>query len=500
MSPEKFHLPVIQENPFQAAENREKEASIELKIARAFLFQKYPLSEKGEELRKKVVEVVQALKHNPTDKESLDRLQELKSELPTVEHPHLDLFSDLEVSPEDEEKFFSVDLANVQVTKGCRHQCEHCAADASKKVQVMPFAAVLKIAEKVREQEAVFRRLRGNVERTIANPDSYPKLGALVRKLEEITENWEFSEGDSEYWQAFIDKIRKKKWDWKLVEEIYGLEPFLRSRKGLKTKESELGDLLRDFIQAFEQCPACLEVKKALKAGNMDILIINPDKYFSKRFLNYYDSDPFDYRDTTFLHEDSTPADYGDVVKSLVSPYRPTEFTTAGWPLDDKIAQRAAEKIVALGSGTFAHRRISVHPYETGTSRDDAVVYRRNMENVIRTLAPIQPMVVFMLTSFKEGHEKYRPEIMALYEIAKDLKIGTFLGEKEGMRVSRYSGRAAVKFGQAEEDHDVMACMPGIHIWPDGSVQELSSAKIMAGKGARPQPLGKKIYTLKEKK
>src|SRR3989344_2247641 len=115
------------------------------KIARSFLRNNYPLSEEGKSLRMRV----------ETALESKDSgmLTELKTELPTVESPHLQLFSDLETTPDEDTKYFGRLLTDIQVTKGCSHKCDFCAAGAAASVQQMPYAGILKIAEKVKDEE-----------------------------------------------------------------------------------------------------------------------------------------------------------------------------------------------------------------------------------------------------------------------------------------------------------------------------------------------------------
>jgi hypothetical protein len=211
---------------------------------------------------------------------------------------------------------------------------------------------------------------------------------------------------------------------------------------------------------------------------------------------NYYDSDPFDYRDTTFLHADGTPADYGDVVKALDGAGWRIEITTAGYPLQDAIAQRAAEKIAAMPLSTFYDFRISVHPYEKGTSHENPVTYKKDMENVIRTLAPVHPQVVLFPTALNgELNESMGQAIGELYRLAYFTYMLDVWGWDQHTRLppSRFSGRAA-EFERNESDTDIMACLPGTHIWPDGTVAEQETEDEAVKKGARPKPIGKKLY------
>ena len=420
---EKFHLPILDvgENPFTPhPEQREKELPVEFKIAKALLYQKYPLTEVGKEIQKRAKGIVDRLKNNPADQKALDELKDLKSDLPTVESPHLELFEDLQIDQEQEKEVFGIGLANVQITKGCRHQCSHCAAGAEKNVQIMPFPAVLKIARKMREQEK-------------------PNLEA---------------------WKAYYD-------------EIGGVG------KERLEEDKEFMTFLKDQFTKFES------------------------------ITNYYDSDPFDYRDTTFLHEDGSPADYGDVVKVLASTERRIEFTTAGYPISDSVAQRGAEKIANMGP-LVEGLRVSIHPYEKGTSYSDPEVYRKNMERVIKTLEPVRPTIIFIHEPLNKSQAEQERDkdfkdraIEPLYEIVRSLNLSTYGGLKRGVDLSRYSGRAesAEKRDNNYDNYDVMSCMPGVHILPDGSVlRQSSETDIRLGKGLRPQPIGKQLYQLNKAK
>lgn len=188
-----------------------------------------------------------------------------------------------------------------------------------------------------------------------------------------------------------------------------------------------------------------------------------------KRIENYYDSDPFDYRDPTFLHEDGTLADYGDVVRSLVTDDTLVHITTAGWPSTDKLAKKGAEKVVELygQSGIVGGDliRISVNSYEL-RARQDLDVYRADMEQVIQTLAPISPQIQLFYSSDDPKQKDYEVKVVTpIMKIASDYQL-----EVNGYgQISRFSGPMETA-EHREVDEDVMACMPGFHIWPDGTI------------------------------
>ena len=122
--------------------------SIEFRIASAFLRQRYPLSEKGKELRERVSYEIQ---HGSLS-------SGLVEQLPTVENPRLELFADFDLTPKQEKAIFGWDLSCIQTHKGCTHQCGICYNAAGKRLEIMPFIAIAKIAQKKRK----FDRLAAN--------------------------------------------------------------------------------------------------------------------------------------------------------------------------------------------------------------------------------------------------------------------------------------------------------------------------------------------------
>ncbi len=486
---EKFHLPILlhQENPFaQKPERREKELPVEFKIAKAFLYQKYPLTEKGRQIQQKVQEILSKLKQDSSNTEALDGLRELKLHLPTVENPHLDYFEDLHVSPKEERELFGIELANVQITKGCRHQCGHCAAAADKKVEIMPFPAILKIAQKMHQQEGVVEKAYQDYRDVMLRLFKDEEFRAFLAEIIKGWGNREIINGRE------IDDAERFFW---YINDGFGY---------LKTEDRE------KFAKFLDKVNTKPEVKHFFEVINLPRHLKNLPKHFHfgeifnlkktgplklVEIENYYDSDPFDYRDTAFLHEDGLPADYGDVVKAIASQRRKVHITTAGWPLSDKIAQRGAEKLSSSSAHLLATPRISVHPYEKGTSHGDASKYRESMERVLKTLAPTKPEILFFkepLTDSPEELEKvekFKKEALdPLYKLCKELDLPI-----KGTRLSRYSGRAE-SADKKEKEHDVMSCMPGTHILPDGSIHKQSLYVYYEDYGQRPEPSGKKIY------
>ncbi|MDD5726460.1 MAG: hypothetical protein PHC53_03560 [Patescibacteria group bacterium] len=536
---ERFNLPIVnqREEPERVESYSEKERRIELKLARAFMKNRFPLSKKGETFRKEVDAAVKEYEQG-----NIKPLEKLKERIPTVEHPRLDLFQDFDLSSERELAIFGPQLDCVQVAKGCRHQCEHCAIDARKNVEFMPFAAVLKIAEELKKNEGkdmeVFEDWKKQVIEFLKKgplskawkqlkqqygarfkyaKDDYDLLGCLCETCQRPSSNRTDKEVDEEcsraehqafqIYEAIRDHFKDKA---KLLEDAGIVRPYLGQQK---------------------------------KSTNMpgDYLMPSPFRKKKPGLSHYWDSDPFDYRDTTFLHEDGTPADYGDVFLAHMPVTEYIGITTAGWPKSDSVSQRAAEKIVRAvqpfieeearlykkGGGIISGKgprhdylHISVHPFERGISRGDMARYREDLENVVRTFEVIKPEFTFLQSDDKELHEKFIQEVVTpLTEQIQDLPYSSqefevkltgkskILGKEKWGRVSRFSGRA--KAETTEKQWDVMACMAGIHIRPDGLVEKQEESLLRHGskneerywdvaQGAVPRSLGFSLYHSKQ--
>ncbi len=526
---ERFHLPVV-EQPAETDESSiEHERRLELKIARAFLKNRYPLSEQGELLCKKTE---MAIKH--FEEGDLKPLESLKEELPTVEHPKLELFKDFDLTREQELITFGPNLACVQVSKGCRHHCEHCAADAGKRVEHMPFAAVLKIAEELKknqgEQAKLFEDWRGKVSGFLRN--NSPKgawnslkerIFALHPYLSEIN--------DADDYQYLVDGIyayaRKNDSEEQARERAAVRVEALKLYESARSRFREEAKLLEDAEIVKPYLPHRKRITR-------DFVELSPFQKEKPQYLCHYnDSDPFDYRDTSFLHEDGTPADYGDVFLAHMPVTESISITTAGWPKNDHISQRAAEKIIRAIRPFAEERqrlykehggisgkgprddgiRISIHPFERGLSRGDMTRYREDLENVIRTCDAVNPDLNLIESDDREEWSRFLEEVvLPLRRQMQDLKFASEkLREIEKWErwqpVSHFSGRA--KKEEADTgDWDIMACMKGIHIRPNGSVAKQEESlethdgekdSWIVTKGTRPRPLGFSLYQLERK-
>ncbi|MDD5438289.1 MAG: hypothetical protein PHC70_04040 [Patescibacteria group bacterium] len=535
--PERLHLPII--NPFQEAAEVpkptlkeatiEKERPVEWKIAHAFMFNRYPLTEEGEAFKKEVAQALEEYK-----KEDKKLLESLKGRLPTVEQPRLELFEDFNLTPEQRLANFGPQLACVQVTSGCRHQCEHCADDAGKKVQNMPFVAVLKVAEELK---------KANIERQKLFPEWRELVldclrdGSQKEKMKELKAQPLFKEIIDKRWERPAEND-----EYEMLNRCYNSRPLKDDSESRKKQMMEINQLAHEIFLNIRQ--ELLPKRKLLEdAAILEIYegfdqmwrsgIFYPSSFdganIPEILHHYFGNDPFDYRDTSFLHEDGTPADYGDVFLAHVPVTEAISITTAGWPKDDKVAQRAAEKIIRFmtplyearqealkkGGGTITGKgprhdyfRISIHPFEMGTTKGDMIKYKENMENVLKTTDPIDPSINFIETENKGRHDEFVRQVivplsLSLKEtinVSKD--FNSLLGDQKWAGwtpTSHFSGRAEDDLPH-EKEWDVMACMMGVHIWPDGRLARQGEGGIEHSStlppGTRPKVLDYRLYNL----
>lgn len=452
--PDQGRKRVVTITPSMPTERINRE-DITINRAQAFLRQRYPLTPQGITLQDEIRTTIQS--------NDVQKLTELADRLPTVEHPQLNLFRELTLTPEQITQIFGHDLANVQVTKGCSHKCDFCAAGASHKIESMPFAAVLKIAEKMRDYE---------------------------KAVDEAWEDWNSTVKVTT--GLDIDQLRAEYSNWRKTQPRDG------NNSIYKFVDQRDPTLIQRLTYVYQRHPVRFLSGEHFK-GLLDISqATNKTELFQRQITNYYDSDPFDYRDGSFLHEDGSPADYGDVLAALASKLQPIHITTAGWSRHNRIAQRAAEKIVALtqkNPDLLESTRVSVNKYEM-RARTNRTEYCEDMKQVMQTLmaAPKQLSWDNVLFFGLDDPSFVEEVVDPLKEFIKDKKIHAGWAEPE---VSFYSGTME-RSEHKDDHHDVMACMPGYHIWPDGTVayQKYESDFHLkkVPKGTRPLPTTMKAF------
>ncbi len=108
-----------------------------LKIAKAFLRQRYPLSDEGRLLKSEVQRAIV----------SGEIPASLADQLPVVESPKSGLFQSLLLSSQEMITILGRELVTIQTNYGCREQCTHCFLCSGSNVEIAPYAALFKVGE-----------------------------------------------------------------------------------------------------------------------------------------------------------------------------------------------------------------------------------------------------------------------------------------------------------------------------------------------------------------
>lgn len=446
-----FSRPVNTERPALTPDQRN------LVIAESFKQATYPLTEAGKQLNQQVQWITDI-----RDPQQLEALRNICNQLPTVENPHPELYVPLDIGPDDDE-LLGFDLDVVSITKGCTHGCEHCIVNAKqlRKEDIMPFPAVLQIAEQKRKFE------------------------------ERVATHWR---------------------DWYNVTE--------HERSVLKEIENTTGADRKRLIEGLQ---ASLRPKFLAHPISKHIsefgLVIPREPDFMRTVFVAYDAEPSDYRDTSFRHQDGSPADWGDAFVALASDLRPISITSAGWALHNRTATRGAEKIakaVHENPKLLLRLGISINPYDELYKRDPAA-YVQSMKQVIQILGSLGPRL--WCRSERGVHDEFDKTVigeLAEFYRSQFIDNGGILParRKENFeliwhrQVSHFSGRA-YQAGH-ESDPDTMNVSAGRHVWPNGQVAFRSynerrstmifdnrSIQMSGNKGERPQPTGQSIFTIR---
>jgi hypothetical protein len=106
---------------------------------------------------------------------------------------------------------------------------------------------------------------------------------------------------------------------------------------------------------------------------------------------------------------------------------------------------------------------------------------------------------VFLNPKSSSRQGAYAEVLSYLHQVAKKSGFKVFTSPEKAYLVSKFSGRLAPESGNDSSHPDIMACLPGYHIWPDGSLHEQLAEKGFVEQGSRPQALGKSLYRLKNK-
>lgn len=443
---------------------------INLRIARAFLRQRYPLSLEGVGLHRQVGIFV-----------SHGRIpRKFAKLLPTVENPHSEFFADFDLTPEQESEVFGWKLSTIQSHSGCTHQCIQCYKDAPKRLTFMPFAAIVKIAIKKRE---------------------YERLGANE-------------------WKAWIEHLQKNG-----VVDLYKfpIRDFLK-----RSTRSELVSFLKILLREWEKfSPKVLQLhvpfNESLPVGVLRKLCLHSVPInlgsFIRCVFTYEGNDPLEYRDPCFLHTDGSPADFGDVFDVLSQTgLRPISITTAGWFSEDKLACRAIRKVMDIcRKEPFVDSRDHRISISTGERhfKSNPDQYLRELDRMLRESASLKPKINLyynlndskdrcLMFNLADQIEKFLKEEVG----TKNKILVSHLSCLRGRAISLRNNESWTEEGDWDPDNNV----DGIHIRPNGEVLKKSdffwgtrrtkngriSHEIQTPKGSDPEPTGIWLYHLKE--
>ncbi|KKQ37226.1 MAG: hypothetical protein US54_C0040G0002 [Candidatus Roizmanbacteria bacterium GW2011_GWA2_37_7] len=381
-----------------------------VKLARAYIRQKYPLTGRGMELQNQTKD---ALCQN--DLARLDQFAQYC--LPTVEEPKLELFEPLNIPKEFESLVFGHDLNTIQSHQGCTWQCTHCAFSTPNKIETMPYSAVLQIGQKKALFEDALRERMGNwlytvhVRNEISNYNMYNPTQNDIDRMKAGGAAILF----------FNDPLSK-------------LLPPDTFKMGFPVEKSD-----------FELDPVS----------------------------TYYDSEPLEYMDPNFLHKDGRPANFGDVWKALATTSRTVYITTAGWrsgnmnAIDSIGTLIDMKKILGAPSIIF---RLSVNQFHpiARKSYSSYILFLQRIYDTIKSLGPQFSIIVpkddmydeYFVQNVVGPFQKYVEESEADDYDRVSLKV---MG-----RLSRRHGRMAD--GRHQEDNDVDNSA-GFLIRPTGQIK-----------------------------
>lgn len=490
------------------------------KLARAFMRQSYPLSPLGEQLRAAVGEVLER-----GDRER--DLAQIARLLPTVEHPRPELFADLNLSEEAKDRiFYTSDLANIQITKGCSHGCDFCSVSAEKTIQQMPFPALVKIAETKQhannllreEHQRLLHELHDQIEAiqetcwnfirecSVKNPqlagdialhrwgpyNTTSPTDILLYNIPNTLRGY--------YYDRHITSPEGRQFTQWYKEIIHDVTEYIKKHHPILMRfyDTSINPMAEenhtDHVPMYTQNPSLLRLFRK-NVGLRAVCL-------------YYDSDPFDYKDSSFLHEDGTPADVGDVFNLLTTPEQPIHFTTAGWTRKNTHAQRAARKLVETvkqrGGNLLRGMRISVNATER-RAKQHLDEYCEDMKAVIDILAPLVPELLLMVPAHLslDDYEQYMARVhKPLARYAQQLTDdGKKIVVMQPHTTYRNGGATSLSINPAFVDkalnHDNGACMPGWHIHPSGEIayQKPGRTPGSAELDARPESSGHFLFT-----
>lgn len=457
-----------------------------VRLAMAFIKQKYPLTLEGQLFKSQVTDLI--------INDDFAGIKEIEAMLPTVENPHSEYFADFELDKEEILKYLGFNgLQIFQTTKGCLHYCKHCCFAAGQKVEIMPFAAVVKFAEISHGLEEEARAAYNEWLDYLAN-----LIGSEFLEFREVSqayiENRTTLDDLNFYkdliWEMLCAKFGSPEQTKNTLYQIYQ-ESHIATYFPVPAEYLDNTDFDDFTYQSYSQC------LYGSHNPNFDDIAI----------VNYFDNDVFSYRDANFRHEDGSSADYADVFMTIATELRPIHITTAGWFLNDAVAQRAANKLVAHLKEYpehLAYIRISISPYER-VAVQDYDLYFKMMINVIITLKDLCPEVIFETDERMEPTQAlaYQQKVLdplraIINDLNKDVPDDEFWNKvkiNDKWTISYFSGRMASDDAVDDPYIGIPSEFNILHpyiVQPDGLILEDKNEY----KGQLPTSTGKYLFKL----
>lgn len=369
---------------------------------------KHPLSPAG----RAFLESARDLLNDPNATET--EINNILEKFPTVEEPHLEYFADIfqNVSKISLGKILS-QLVAIQVGAGCTHDCTICATNTPKRLETMSYITVLKIAEFIKNNtkplaNEIFNKVKLSAEDIVSemrmgtvNKRKIKKhiLRAMYMTSERFTSFIEMAligerlqkiRGEIDYYDDILPLKYKDKAVRALVGEWMG--------NATSKRRAEILDLALDRIaRSKDHILLNGNDRRLFKESRLDWILKETTEncelfykrnlpnpfYLISPHINYFDSDPLDYRDVSLRHKDGRPANYGDVYEVMTTLRARPLIRTVGPRSRDKVGIDALRKLKGLG----AELRISVHFYHEEARRDRAA-YRDSLKQIIEIMHP----------------------------------------------------------------------------------------------------------------
>lgn len=212
-------------------------------------------------------------------------------------------------------------------------------------------------------------------------------------------------------------------------------------------------------------------------------------------FNHYMGNDPFDYVGFDFLHEDGSPADYGDIMELHASSLNQLYISTAGPRRSRKIARRAICKIKKLAEKSpdiLAGLRLSVS-LGGRLAQKDPIAYVKNIEWLMSELDGVLSQIEVYYDKKVDGEERLALDLAVLCKIR-----ASKLSKKPELRflsISHFAGRTTEI---DPDDYDPFGDDSGYGYYILSSGEITQKVKLPEGdkKGNWPVPTGLRVFEL----